>query len=49
MRATLSITVMAAILASLLAACSEGVTPACTSDAGCGNKPAADAATTASP
>jgi hypothetical protein len=47
MRQTASLLALAALLVGLATpACSEGVTPTCTSDAGCGTKPGTDASST---
>jgi hypothetical protein len=50
MRTTTASLVMALALALALAAgCSEGVTPTCTGDAGCGTKPGAEASISTTP
>jgi hypothetical protein len=47
MRSPAQIFALVALVAGLaVPACSEGVTPTCSADAGCGTKPGADASST---
>jgi hypothetical protein len=48
MRRAVPLLALAALLVGLATpACSEGVTPTCSGDAGCGTKPGADASSSA--